>query len=164
MNDGLTIALASVFVAGITVGPPLYLQAFRTRQIIVQAKDNAEKAATTAEKAAATAQTVQEAVGTKNGNGDLMQMAARALGENAEIFKQLLELYNYTHFNIHELYNAMTPMRGQLDILWERAGLPPMPRPERTMPPYTPLPEGIWRKINHQMEQTRKGTETDEES
>lgn len=141
MNDGLTIALASIFVAGITVGPPLYIQAFRTRQIVVQAKENAEVAAQTA-------QVVQDTLGTKNGNGDLMQMAARALGENAELFKQFLELYNYTHFNVHELYNVMTPMRGQLDILWERAGLPPMPRPERTLPVYTPMPDGIWRKMS----------------
>ena len=85
-------------------------------------------------------QPIKETVGEKNGNGDAMQMLARALGQNAEILRgqdraaelerDLLELHTYTHDGVHRL-------NGQVGMMWRSwakehgydPDVPPPPQP-----------------------------------
>lgn len=134
VSDGVLIALASICVAGITVGAPLIIAAFNTRKIVVQAKDHAEAAA---ESAAETKTTL----GKINGNGDLMTMVARSLAELAEIHAKQeaieakvedrthivrrgtttpVELGPYMQDWFHEINSNLTIIRGTLSVLWHK--------------------------------------------
>lgn len=145
MSDGLLIALATIAAASITVGVPTTITALSTRKV-------AQHTAKTA-----------DAVGTKNGNGDLMTMTARALGElaeirgeQAEVKAQLearthviragstvpVELGPYMQEWFHGLNTHLQSIRGILHVLWAKLAddydlppLPPIPDPPSVLTP-----------------------------
>jgi hypothetical protein len=134
MSDGVLIAIATIFAAAIAVGGPAGLTALAARR--------------TAEHTAKTA----DAVGTKNGSGDLITMTARLLNdvadvraEQAEVKAKLearthvlregetepVELGPYMQSWFHGLNTHLQAIRGILHVLWSKLGddydLPPLP-------------------------------------
>ncbi len=104
------IGLATVIVAAV----PATVTAFTTRHLAVQARDHAKDAADAATEA-------RDTLGTKNGNGDAMQMLARVLGlstelvhsqeRSAAIEQELLRVQKYAETQIHRL-------NGQVGMMW----------------------------------------------
>lgn len=141
MNDGLLLGLATIAAAMIAVGVPATLTAIGTRKLAVEALAHTKTAADAAAEAKEMATVAADTIGVRNGNGDAMTMLARGLAENAEILEQnerilawqtdhadvdnrLVELAKYAHDGIHDLRNAITPLKGQIDMLWRKAGFP----------------------------------------
>lgn len=144
MNDPIAFAtIIGALIVGVPTATALLITAIGTRKLAVEAVAHTLTAAKAATAAKDMATVAADTIGEKNGNGPAMTMLARGLAENAEIIEQnrrilawqdehadvdnrLVELAKYAHDGIHDVRNAITPLKGQIDMLWRQAGFPPL--------------------------------------